>query len=118
MYLIGGGDYFSKLPPGGSLTLIYDDAGSNRNCRIFDDYIYVNKVWGGEIQGYDIAGMMLEMKKCISRVIIRSALEFDVEGVMYWTTAWQTEVYLYAPRGAEEAVIYEDEIVASDACDI
>jgi hypothetical protein len=109
MYLIGGGN-ISKMPPGGSATVIASDAGSNRNCRIFGDYIYVNGVWDGSLWRFDISGATIGERELVLEGPNPLALDFDDAGVLYWTTAWESEVYLYAPRGAEEVTIYSDEL--------
>ena len=109
MYLVGGGS-ISMLPPGGSVTEVAADVGSVRCVRIFEDYLYVTKVWDAALTRFPLTGSGLGDEEDYYTNDNPLGLEFDMKGVLYATSAWETTIFLYAPGGAAEAVIYEGEL--------
>ena len=110
MYFVSGDYGIFMMPAGGSVTEVAGDIGSVKSCRVFGDYLYVSKIWDSQIARYEITADGLGDEETYYDADTPSSFDFDVNGVMYWAHAWEVSLFLYAPGGAEEATIYEDEL--------
>ena len=110
MYIIENQANIHILPPGGSLSEVASGLGSPKCLRIFEDYLYVTHVWSAKLTRFQITGNGLGPEEPYYTNNNPLGIEFDKKGVMYVTDAWQTTIFLYAPGGAAEATIYEDEL--------
>lgn len=110
MYIIANESSLHMLPPGGSVTEVAGDIGSLKSCRIFGDYIYISRVWDESIIRFDISGEGVGEEEGYLEGDVPLGFDFDVNGVLYWASAWTQTLFVYAPGGSEEAAIYEDEL--------
>jgi sugar lactone lactonase YvrE len=111
MYINANENGIYMLPPGGSVTEVAVDIGATKNIRVFGDYLYVSKIWDDAITRFDISGEGLGDEESYLENDVPLGLDFDVNGVLYWSSAWTETLFLYAPGGSEEAAIYEDELL-------
>ena len=111
MYIVNNwGGSIHMLPPGGSLTEVASGFGSPKCLRVFEDYLYVTSVWSAKLSRFHLTGSGLGPEEVYYTNNNPLGIEFDRKGVLYSTTAWESSIYLYAPGGAAEAIIYEGEL--------
>ena len=106
MYIVSADNGLYMMPAGSnSAEEIAEDLGSIKNCRVFGGYVYISKIWENLITRFEIVEDGIGEEE--------DYLESDVDknGVLYWANAWEVSLYAYAPGGAEEAVLYEDELM-------
>jgi len=93
----------------GTLTQLVT-LGSPKCVRIFEENLYISNIWDGQILKYDITSAGLENEEIIYEGDSPLGLEFDVDGTMYFTEAWETSLYTIKADGTEE-VIYEEQLM-------
>jgi len=95
---------------GGSLTL-QAVIPSPKNCRVFGNYLYVNDIWEGRIIRFEIAGGSLGEEELVLEADSPSCLEFDADGRMYYTHAWEINLYTLEPDGTPGEILYEGQLM-------
>jgi hypothetical protein len=110
MYIVSNGGSLYMLPAGGGAATEVASGVGGKCCRVFEDYLYVSKVWGAALTRFPLTGSGLGAEEDYYTNNNPLGLEFDRKGVLYATDAWQTSIFLYAPGGAAEAIIYEGEL--------
>lgn len=109
MYIIENESGIHRLDPSGTLTYM-TDFSTAKCCRVFENYLYVSAIWDGIISRFEITASGLGAEETILEDLDSPlAIEFDVDGIMYYTTAWETSLYTLAPDGSEET-LYEGEL--------
>jgi sugar lactone lactonase YvrE len=112
MYIVSNGNGLFLMPPGGgAASELVTDIGAVKNCRVFDGYVYISKIWDSQISRFPIVAGGLGEEEVYYEADTPSSFDFDLNGTMYWAYAWGESINVYAPGGAEEAVIYEDELM-------
>lgn len=111
MYIVSGDYGIFMLDTGGNLTEVASDIGSVKNCRVFGQYLYVNKIWEGVIVRYLLTGSGLGDEEVVLETDSPSAFEFDSEGRMYYAKAWEIDLYTLEPDGSEGEVLYEGQLM-------
>ena len=92
---------------GQSVTLAAKLANSPKCCRVFDNYLYVTEVWGGKIWRYEITSDGLGAGEVVLEGDAPLGLEFDADGTMYYTEAWETSLYSVKQDGSTETLFEE-----------
>ena len=113
MYISSNENAIFMMPPGGAANEVVPDVGAIKNLRVYDDYVYISKIWDGVITRFPIiAGGLGDEEIYMPEDVADTPLgfDFDMNGVMYWSHAWETSLFVYAPGGAETATFYEDEL--------
>jgi hypothetical protein len=105
----GSGGIF-KYTAGGT-PIVITTLGSPKNCRVFGNYLYLNDIWGGRIVRFEITGSGLGEEELVTEADSPSCLEFDSEGRMYYTHAWETSLYTLEPDGSPGEVLYEGQLM-------
>ena len=110
MYIIENESGIERLDPSGTLTYMTDfDAA--KCCRVFGDYLYVSAIWDDKISRFEITASGLgDEEIMIEDLDAPLAIEFDVDGTMYYTTAWEYSLFTLAPDGSQET-LYEGELI-------
>jgi hypothetical protein len=112
MYLVTNEDGLYMMPSGtNSAEELAVDIGSVKNCRVFGGYVYVSKIWDSQITRFEIVEGGVGEEEVYYEADTPSSFDFDVNGTMYWAHAWEVSLFVYAPGGAEEATLYEDELM-------
>jgi hypothetical protein len=94
----------------GNLTLLVT-LGSCKCLRIFENILVVSDIWEGNILRYDITASGLENEEVIYAGDSPLGIEFDVEGTLYFTEAWEVSLYSMKPEaGASVDVLYKDQL--------
>ena len=111
MYIVSGDNGLYMMASGSnSADELAVDLGSIKNCRVFGGYVYVSKIWESQITRFEIVEGGIGEEEMYLEADTPSSFEFDVNGTMYWAYAWGISLNAYAPGGAEEAVLYEEEL--------
>ena len=112
MYIVSADNGLYMMPAGSnSAEEIAEDLGSIKNCRVFGGYVYISKIWENLITRFEIVEDGIGEEEDYLESDVPSSFDFDKNGVLYWANAWEVSLYAYAPGGAEEAVLYEDELM-------
>lgn len=115
MYIVSGDYGIFMLDTGGNLTEVASDIGSVKNCRVFGNYLYANKIWESVIVRFPLTGSGLGDEEVYLDVtgdeLSPSSFEFDKNGTMYWTHAWEVTLYTVNPDGSEGEVLYEGQLM-------
>jgi outer membrane protein assembly factor BamB len=109
MYIIENESGIHRLDPSGTLTYM-TDLSTAKCCRVFGNYLYVTAIWDGKISRFEItAGGLGEEEVVMEDLDSPVGIDFDVEGTMYYTLAWETSLYTLKEDGTEE-VLYDGEL--------
>jgi len=110
MYIVqnwGGG---ISMFDGSAVTHVSEYEGELKSCRVFGEYLYVTAIWDGMILKFPITVDGLGDAEVVFEGDSPVGLEFDSEGTMYYTLAWETSLYTMKEDGSEE-VLYEGELM-------
>lgn len=109
MYIVENETGIHRLDPSGTLTYMVD-LSTAKCCRVFGNYLYVSAIWDGKISRFEITGSGLGDEEVIMEELDSPVgIEFDVNGTMYYTLAWETSLFTMDSDGNEE-VLYEGEL--------
>jgi len=105
MYIVSNAGAIFKYDTGGGLNEVAS-IGSPKCLRIFESNLYVSDIWNGAILKYDITASGLENEEVFYAGDSPLGIEFDSNGTMYFTEAWETSIYLIEQDGSTD-VIFE-----------
>jgi sugar lactone lactonase YvrE len=119
LYIVSADYGIFRLTPGGELTEMVGDIGAVKNCRVFGDHLYVNKIWDSVISRFPITASGLGEEEIYldlggTDTDAPSSFDFDEQGTMYWAHAWVGNLYAYHQDGTQET-LYEGQL--KDAAD-
>jgi len=106
MYIVEN-DVGIAMYDGQVITRVAELSDSPKCCRVFGNYLYVTEVWGGKIWRYEITGGGLGTGEIILEGDSPLGLEFDKDGTMYYTEAWETSLYSVKQDGSTETLFEE-----------
>lgn len=95
---------------GSAVTHVSEYEGELKSCRVFGEHLYVTSIWDGVILKFPITADGLGDGEVVFEGDSPVGLEFDSEGAMYYTLAWETSLYTMKQDGSEE-VLYEGELM-------
>jgi sugar lactone lactonase YvrE len=113
MYIVSNGGAIYKYDTSGGLNEVAS-IGSPKCLRIFENILVVSDIWNGNILRYDITASGLENEQVIYTNEDSGPLgiEFDVNGMLYFSQAWNTSLYVMQPEaGAAVEEIYADQLM-------
>jgi sugar lactone lactonase YvrE len=100
-----------RYDTGGNLTQLVT-LGSCKCLRIFENILVVSDIWEGNILRYDITASGLENETVILSDFTALGIEFDANGMLYFTHAWEETLYFMEPEeGAEMQVMYDGQLM-------
>jgi sugar lactone lactonase YvrE len=108
MYVVSNGGAIVTFNPSGTQVDV-DSIGSPKCVRIFGNYLYVSDIWNGTILKYEITATGLENKEVFLEGDSPLGIEFDVNGTLYYTEAWETSIYTVSADG-ETGVLFEGQL--------
>jgi len=108
MYIVSDGSGIKKYDSTGTLTDVAT-IGSPKCIRIFGNHLYVSDIWNGNILRYEITASGLENEEVYLEGGSPLGIEFDVDGKLYYTEAWETSIYTVSAEGDEE-VLFEGQL--------
>jgi hypothetical protein len=108
MYILRNWGEGIDMYDGTTVTHVMDYDGENKSCRIFDDYFYMCVIWNGTIVRFPITSDGLGDEEVVYEGDSPVGLEFDAEGTMYFTEAWETTLYTIKADGTEEALFVDE----------
>jgi len=112
MYMVSGDNGIYMMAAGtNSAEELAVDLGSVKNCRVFDGYLYISKIWESQITRFELIEGGVGEEEMYFEADTPSSFDFDKNGTLYWTHAWEVSLFAYAPGGAEESTLYEDELM-------
>jgi sugar lactone lactonase YvrE len=106
MYIVANWTGIFKMDTGGNLAQVAE-VGNGKCIRIFESNLYITDIWNGTILKYDITDTGLENEEIVYEGDSPLGLEFDSDGTMYFTEAWETSIYLIEQDGTSD-VIFEE----------
>jgi sugar lactone lactonase YvrE len=109
MWVISNGVGLYKFDTGQNLVQA-DTMASAKSLRVFGNNLYVTNIWKAQIVKYDITGDGLANRQVILEPDSPAGIEFDKEGTMYYTPAWETSLYTLHSDGTEE-ILFEGELL-------
>ncbi len=110
MYIVQNETGIHKFDTSGNLTYM-TDLGTAKCCRVFDNYLYVTAIWDGKISRFEITSGGLGAEEVVMEELDSPlGIEFDADGTMYYTLAWETSLYSMTADGTEE-VLYEGQLM-------
>lgn len=113
MYIVSNWVGIFRLDSGGNLEEVA--SVDNPKClRVFGNMLVVSDIWNGNILRYDITATGLENETVIftNEDSPPLGIEFDVEGKLYFSQAWDRSLYAMEPEeGADVEVLYEDQLM-------
>ena len=110
MYIVQNWGSGISMFDGSAVTLVSEYEGELKSCRVFGEYLYVAAVWDGAILKFPITADGLGDAEVVFEGDSPVGIEFDSEGTMYYTLAWETSLYTMKDDGSEE-VLYEGELM-------
>jgi len=112
MYIVSNGGAIYKYDTAGGLTEVAS-IGSPKCLRVFENILVVSDIWDGNIWRYDITASGLENEQVILSDFTPLGIEFDADGMLYFTHAWETSLYVMEPEaGAEVEEIYSGQLMS------
>jgi hypothetical protein len=108
LYIVCNDAGIFRMDGSGTVTQVAE-IGSAKSCRVFGNRLYVTNIWDSQILVYDITPEGLTNEQVFLEGDSPAGVEFDVEGTMYYTLAWQTSLYLRKADGSDD-VMYEEEL--------
>lgn len=109
MYICANDSGIVRFDKSGALTAVAD-LNTPKGCRVFGDHLYVTNIWDGQIVRFEITADGLTNEEIIYEGTAPVGIEFDVEGTMYYTEAWDVSLYTRKQDGTEE-VLYEGQLL-------
>lgn len=111
-FIVSGDAGINIMDTGGNITFLDLGGAPVKNCRVFDGYLYINRIWDGTITRFAINGTSLgaEEDYLVTDGLSPSSFEFDANGVMYWAHAWEGNLNTLNPDGTPGETLYEGEI--------
>ncbi len=109
MYIVNNEEGITRFTPGDEPVQVAE-VSSAKSCRVFGDQLFVTAIWEGQIWRLDITADGLENPEIILEGDSPVGLEFDKDGTMYYTLAWETSLYTLNQDGGEE-VLYDGELM-------
>ena len=107
-YVVSNSGAVVTFDPNG--TQIDVDSVSSPKCiRVFGDHVYVSDIWEGNILRFEITATGLENEEVVLEGDSPLGIEFDNEGTMYYTLAWETSLFTLAQDGTEE-ILFEGQL--------
>jgi hypothetical protein len=97
-----------KMYDGAAITHLADIGGGSKSCRVFGDYVYLTNIWDGQIMKFPITADGVGEVEIIYEGDSPVGLEFDADGTMYFTEAWETTLYTIQADGTEEALFVDE----------
>jgi sugar lactone lactonase YvrE len=86
-----------------------DSVGSAKCLRVFGNHLYVSDIWNGSILRYEITATGLENPEVFLEGDSPLGVEFDTDGTMYYTEAWETSLYTVS-AGGETGVLFDGQL--------
>jgi sugar lactone lactonase YvrE len=86
-----------------------DSIASPKCVRVFGNHVYVSDIWDGNILRYEITASGLENEEVFLEGDSPLGIEFDADGTMYYTEAWETSLYTVSPDGDTD-VLFEGQL--------
>ena len=116
-YIVSRDAGINVMDTGGNMTYIDLDGAPVKNCRVFDGYLYINRIWDGTITRFPITGGSLGAEEPYLETdgLSPSSFDFDENGVMYWAHAWEGNLYTLNPDGTPGETLYEGELYPNDS---
>ncbi len=109
MYVVQNENGINRVDPSGTVTYMAD-ASTAKCCRVYGNYLYVTRIWDGVISRFEItSGGLGAEEELMTDMDSPLGIEFDNEGTMYYTLAWETSIYTMKEDGTEE-VLYDGEL--------
>jgi len=109
LYIVNNGVGISRLAPGGEPELVAE-LTDPKVCRVFGNQLFVSDIWNGIIWRYDITVDGLANKEQVFEGDSPFGIEFDKDGTMYYTLAWETSLFTLKSDGAEET-LYDGQLM-------
>jgi sugar lactone lactonase YvrE len=109
LYIVCNGVGIARWDGVGDVELVAE-VENPKSIRVFGSALYVTDIWNGKIYRFDITAGGLENQQTVYEGEAPVGLEFDAEGTMYFTEAWETSLYSMKPDGSIE-VLYEGELM-------
>ncbi|HPG38946.1 MAG TPA: IPT/TIG domain-containing protein [bacterium] len=109
LYIVNNGVGISRLTPGGEPELVAE-LTDPKVCRVFGNQLFVSDIWSGIIWRYDITPDGLTNKEQIFEGDSPLGIEFDKDGTMYYTLAWETSLFTLNSDGVEET-LYDGQLM-------
>jgi len=110
MYILRNYGEGIDMYDGTTVTHVMDYDGENKSCRIFGDYFYMTVIWNSTIIRFPITADGLGDEEVVYEGDSPVGLEFDSEGTLYFTEAWETSLYTIKQDGSSE-VLFEGELM-------
>lgn len=113
MYIVSNAGAIYKYDTSGGLTEVAS-IGSPKCLRIFENILVVSDIWNGNILRYDITASGLENEQVINSDYTPLGIEFDENGMLYFTHAWGATLYAMQPEaGAEVQALFDEQLVST-----
>jgi len=109
MYICANDSGILRLDGNGVLTAVAA-VNTPKSCRVFGNHLYVTNIWDGQILRFEITADGLTNEEIIYEGTAPVGIEFDIEGTMYYTEAWDISMYTRKQDGSEE-VLYEGQLL-------
>ena len=109
MYICANDSGIVRFDKSGALTAVAD-LNTPKSCRVFGNHLYVTNIWDGQIVRFEITADGLTNEEIIYEGTAPVGIEFDIEGTMYYTEAWDVSLYTRKQDGTEE-VLYDGELL-------
>ncbi|GAB4362887.1 MAG: hypothetical protein Kow0042_00280 [Calditrichia bacterium] len=109
LYIVSNWEGIYRMDTGGNVEQVASI--DNPKCvRVFGNNLYITDIWNGTIHKFDITLAGLENQETVYEGDSPLGLEFDADGTMYFTEAWETSLYSMKPDGSTE-VLYEGQLM-------
>jgi len=110
MYIIQNWGSGISMFDGSTVTQVSDYEGELKSCRVYGDNLYVTAIWDGYVLKFPIIEEGLGDFEIAYEGDSPVGLEFDSEGTMYYTLAWETSLYLLKSDGSDD-IMYEEQLM-------
>jgi sugar lactone lactonase YvrE len=107
MFLLQNWGMGISMFDGSEVTQVFESEDELKSCRIFGDNLYVTAIWSSSIIRFPITAGALGDGEVVYEGDSPVGLEFDSEGTMYFTEAWETSLYTIKQDGTEETLFEE-----------
>ena len=99
-----------KMYDGSSITHLADIGGGAKSCRVYGTAVYLTNIWDGQIMKFPIIEGGVGPAEIIYEGDSPVGLEFDEEGTLYFTEAWEMTLYTLTQDGSSET-LFEDQLM-------
>jgi len=110
MYIIQNWGEGVSMFDGSNVTHVLDYDGEMKSCRIYGGYLYISIIWNGIISRFPITADGLGDEEIVYEGDSPVGVEFDVNGKLYYTEAWETTLFTIDQEGNEES-LFEEELM-------